>query len=140
MFHDEVGRGTALLIDQPWPMGRHLFFVLTDASEDGHPRFPVLVPLNSRYDPDGTERRQFDDSCVLHRGDHPYVRHESYIKYRGARIDWHINFLIEGIKDGKIEMRERATDELFSRIIEGAGKSSFSTPELRRRLGLISRR
>jgi len=59
---------------------RHLFIVLTDPSKTGE---VVTVGISTIRDstPDGAL------TCRLNAGDHPFIRHPSYVDYHRARVE-----------------------------------------------------
>lgn len=56
-----------------------------------------------------------DDSCRLQKGDHPFIRHDSYVAYRETAM-----FSEEQIKGDKSIECQQASTELVKKIINGA--------------------
>lgn len=101
----------------------HLFFVLNDPDDDTE---AVLANLCSVH-------RRADRTCILNPGDHPFVRHESYIDYRHCRTDT-VAHLKKMLERGYWTRREDADDELIERIVEGARGSEHTRPRILRLL------
>jgi hypothetical protein len=98
---------------------KHLFIVCTDACENGN---HVLVSITSWTNDlcDGTTR--------LSKGDHPFVRKDSYMFYRGARIE-NAEVIQVGLDEGKFEFYEDPmSDEWVKKIMDGLCKS-IHTPK-----------
>lgn len=106
------------------------FFIPTGGKE--HLFFVVLGPLDLEDSPkqqfllvNATTVRendpQFDDSCVLQVGDHPFIKHASYIAYRSARLEAARH--IESVLGTVFRPGEDCSKEVLQRIIEGAKKS-----------------
>ena len=58
-------------------------------------------------------------------GDHPFVRHESYIDYRHCRTD-SIAHLTTLLNSGYVKRMADASDELVERALEGAKRSEHT--------------
>lgn len=59
---------------------KHLFIILTNPSEDGA---VVTVTISTVRD----SVHDDDLFCMLNKGDHPFIRHQSYVDYKRARIE-----------------------------------------------------
>lgn len=55
----------------------HLWIVINDPAR--HNNRALIVPVS-------TLRMRSDTTCVLRSGEHPFIRHDSYIRFRAARI------------------------------------------------------
>ncbi len=64
----------------------------------------------------------FDESCLLNPGDHPFIRHESFVDYRFTRIE-SAEHIDARVADGSFDLKEPCSPELIKRIIDGAIKS-----------------
>jgi hypothetical protein len=92
---------------------KHLWIVCSDPAKNSE---EVLI-LNLTTDP------IFDDrSCVLHRGDHPFVRRDCYINYAEGYLQSDA-FLNKKITDKVIELREPMSSAVMQRIWYGASVS-----------------
>lgn len=118
---------------------KHLFILLTDPT-------PVSGPL---YDNTGvvlqkgasekqilmvsisTLKPQFphDPTCLLYQGDHPFIKHDSYVKYSKARIEG-AEGIMRGIKNGVLIQHDPVDTAIFARICHGLTQSRFTTPKV----------
>lgn len=65
-----------------------------------------------------------DAACILHAGEHPALKHDSYMYYAGSQCvsaEW----LAERIRDGNFRIMERLQDDVYARVVEGAQRSRF---------------
>ena len=66
--------------------------------------------------------KYYDNACVLNEGDHPFIKHQSYLLYRmadtlgAAKIARYVNLK-------HYVTREDWGDEVFSRIVNGLAAS-----------------
>jgi hypothetical protein len=89
----------------------HLFVVLTDpAKHDG----VLLVNATSCY-PGAPE----DPSCYLYAGDHPFIKHESYILYAKARYILKTRLSIEIASQNFIPHPPKLDPIVFARVLAG---------------------
>lgn len=124
---ETVNAGDTFLVAHPY---NHLHVVCSDPTADAS---KVLL-LNIT-----TFRPKEDESCILMKGDHPFIKHKSCIRYKDARVASvaQIQTLLNG---GQMSRREPVSAELLARIRDGAGVSDFLPEEYRRLLqgqGLI---
>ena len=72
-------------------------------------------------------------------GDHPFVRHATYVNYRNCRVVANSQLDAQHAA-GQLILEQRAGDELLERIRQGAAQSEF-TPfealELLKQQGLV---
>lgn len=90
---------------------QHLFVVLTDpAKHDG----VLLVNATSCHPgvPD-------DPSCYLHVGDHPFIRHQSYVLYSKARYILKARLSIEIASQNFIPHSPQINPIVFARVLAG---------------------
>ncbi|WP_228849928.1 hypothetical protein [Halocynthiibacter styelae] len=71
----------------------------------------LVVNISSFYD-------GCDDTCLLDRGDHPFVQHCSYVFYARAEICKASN-LQSGISQGKLRPQADMSEDVFFRVLEG---------------------
>lgn len=122
-----VNAGDTFLVAHPY---KHLHVVCSDPAADTSK--VLLLSIT-------TFRPKEDESCILVKGDHPFITHKSCIRYKDARVASvaQIRTLLNG---GQMTRREPVSAELLARIREGAEKSDFLPEEYRRLLqsqGLI---
>lgn len=87
---------------------KHLFIILT-TPVDG---VVITVNLSSCKTP------FYDQSCILDKGDHSFIRHKGYIAYHRAEI-----LKTTQLENMTIKQLEQVTDDVFSRIVGGLLKS-----------------
>lgn len=93
------------------PKGDHLFFcVLGPLLIDGV-ECVLSVPVCSA-------EGRYDETCVLQVGEHPFLRHTSYISYAHARVD-RASDVQEHLNSQYFRVAERASAELSSKILAG---------------------
>jgi hypothetical protein len=123
--------GTTLLIPSgpSHDPGRfHLFIALT-APQCIDVADPVLfVPMVSLSTLAAS--RPFDSACLLRAGEHPFVRHDSYVAY-GLAICQPLSKLEAGIQRGMYELREPLTPTILERVLKGALESKHIKPRIR---------
>ena len=64
------------------------------------------------------EKGTYDGTCVLRAGDHPFITHDSYIRYKGAVV-MRVEKLISAVNSGEITVMGNVSDEVFGRILAG---------------------
>jgi hypothetical protein len=124
---EPVNAGDTYLVAHPY---NHLHVVCSDPAADTSK--VLLVSIT-------TFRPKEDESCILGKGDHPFINHKSCMRYKDARVASvaQIRTLLNG---GQMTRREPVSGVLLARIRDGAGKSDFLPEECRRLLqsqGLI---
>ncbi len=67
-----------------------------------------------------------DPACYLNVGDHPFVRHKSYVFYSDAII-WKVPNVISREQSGELEKKADIDEHVFQRIIDGYELSDFTT-------------
>lgn len=100
----------------------HLFVVLTDPAKHAG---ILLVNATSCYPgvPD-------DPSCYLYVGDHPFIRHQSYVLYSKARYILKARLSIEIASKNFIPHSPQMPPTVFARVIAGIA-SPHMTPNER---------
>lgn len=103
--------------------GAHLWIVISDPAADSD----RVVSVNLT-----TKRilRNEDHTCVLDVGDHPFVRHPTYVNYRGARITSNAE-LDDEFRSNVIKLDGGASTELLAKLISAAHKSPFTAREVK---------
>lgn len=71
-----------------------------------------------------------DKSCLVDSGDHPFIKHPSYVNYRGARCDSYEQ-IQKLINNGVFIEKEPCSDELLKKIINGALASKMISREFK---------
>lgn len=103
---------------------KHLFILLTDpcSEAEGTEKSVLLVSLSTVRD-----KIPHDGSCLLHPGDHAFVKTTSYVVYQRARIET-ANKLLEGVKQGLLVPQDTIDPGVFARICKGLEESRFTSP------------
>lgn len=118
-------RATLLLPSGPAedPNRKHLFVVLSDPFDcpDGE-KYLLLVGLSSV-----PEIGNYDNSCILRPGDHPFIKHDSFVFYSKARIE-NAGKILRGVREGKLAPYETVSPEVFEKICQGVVSSPFTPP------------
>lgn len=127
-----IEAGTALFlrtgpVHDPGRM--HLFIVLTapksiDSAEPGALCVP-MVSLSSI-----PKDRLYDETCVLRAGDHPFIRHDSYVAY-GLAIHPSLSTLHEKIRRGECDIAEPLNPAVLERVYKGVFLSKHVKPRFR---------
>jgi hypothetical protein len=106
---------------------RHLNIVITDPDEEQN---YLVVPVTTYHtQDDGTPFSGQDKSCLLGPGDHPFIKHDSYVKYAKARIMSFIE-IFNGIRKGILIAKEDVDAQVLKAIQDGAKKSPYLREEL----------
>lgn len=101
------------------PNRKHLHIVI--ARNVGPPAQVLTVPVCS------LGSHHHDDTTVLRTGAHPFIRHDSYIKYSAARID-NEAAMRRGIQSRLFETKENFRQDVLMRIRDGLRYSRFTKP------------
>lgn len=110
------------------PDRMHLFVVLTNPFDDigdGIQKV-LLVSFSSVRD-----YYNHDPACVLNPGDHPFVKHESFVVYKRAIIV-EANKLIEGVRKNVFSSHTPMSESVLSKIHQGLESSEHTTPRVLR--------
>lgn len=112
-----VKRATLLIPSGPEsdPNRKHLFICLTDCY--GAEKETLIVSA-STFRPN----LPADSACKLFAGDHPFLKHESYVDYGSARIIT-ADKLMKGIKLDFFVPKEPLETSIFARVCYGLEQS-----------------
>lgn len=105
---------------------KHLFILLTNPYP--HPESnikSVLLVSISTLKPS----LPHDPACKLYNGDHPFIKDDSYVVYRLARIET-ADKLIKGVNQGIFKHKETLGGDIFARVCHGLGESRFIAPAI----------
>jgi hypothetical protein len=93
----------------------HLWIVMSDPEK----RADQIVIVNVT-----SWREGADPSCRLSAGDHPFVRHDSYVNYDDSKIV--SQQVLENLESrGLITRHQDVNGRLLAKVREGAGASAF---------------
>jgi hypothetical protein len=107
--------GTTFLMDAAQS---HLRVLISDPVKNANQI--VIVGLT-------TLRDYKDNSCILERGAHPWITHDTCVEYRRA-IAVSLEQLFHGKDSGAFKIQEPMGEETLQRIIAGAALSEFFPP------------
>lgn len=118
-------RATLLIPSGPAddPDRKHLFIVLTDPT--GAEREVLLVSISS-----AAAGRPSDPACLLYAGDHPFIRHDSFISYRSLRVEPE-DRILRGLTNGELVAHDSLESALFARVCYGLETSRYVAPKFR---------
>mgnify|MGYP000060538622 FL=1 len=104
---------------------KHLFILLTDPHTDEAGKHCVLMVSLS------TIRKGIphDPTCILYAGDHPFVKHDSYVVYQKARLE-EADKVLRGVKNGQLVPQEPMDGTVFARICKGLEDSKLTPSKL----------
>lgn len=94
----------------------HLWIILSDPVN--HPEAPVLIANLT------TRRAGSDTACVLARGDHPFIKHDSCVNYQDSRLA-EAKTLAGALTAKLLLAREPMSADVLRRIRVGASASRF---------------
>lgn len=118
----------ATLLMPSGPQGDHLHIVLNDPKLfPGYGANPCLVLVNVSTVRDGAE---CDATCILEAGCHPFVKQESFIVYRSARIE-PLAHVARLVKQGFFKPHPAVDAALLARIRTGLRSSAFTKREFK---------
>ncbi|MFZ4524204.1 MAG: hypothetical protein ACOYOE_01315 [Chlorobium sp.] len=86
----------------------------------------LLVNFSSIY-----EGIYYDDAFVVNIGEHPFIKHPSYIEYRLAAID-KASHLLKCADSGYFMPKESVSTELYSRICNGLMISAHTPKRIKK--------
>lgn len=128
-------KGNTLLVPSgPKDGHKHLFALMLDPSvvdDYGETPFVLMACVSSVVnDTPG------DDSCLLGKGDHPFIGHDSFVDYRFTRLE-QVEIVQKRIQEGVFIEKDACSPELIKKIIQGALKSRRINREHKRILELV---
>jgi hypothetical protein len=107
----------------------HLWVILTDPT--AYPECIIIVNLSSC-----DNNRRHDPACVLKPGEHWFIRHNTFVYYRGA-----IALTLRQLIDANISLKTAVTPSILERIRDGASRTDRLSHHIRKHLieqGIIS--
>jgi hypothetical protein len=102
---------------------KHLWVVISDPV--AKPNDPVVIVSLVTYRP------SIESTCLLHPGDHDFIRHKTAVYYRAVRM--HRRGQLVGLaRRGELDMREPMPPDVLDRIRVGAFASDNVRGEIRK--------
>lgn len=114
--------GTTILIPSgplDDPLRRHLFVVA--ARKEGPPRQVLIVSISS------IGNAYQDDTVLFGVGDHPFIQHESYVRYTDARI-MEEAAIMRGLGNRIMEKHDDCEEDFLQRVLDGFERSPDAKP------------
>jgi hypothetical protein len=93
----------------------HLYIILSDACKEGN---HLLVPVCSAF-------VKCDKTCLLGKGDHDFIKHDSYVAYNLMRI-YGSSHLTTQVNSKTISYEGMMDEKIFARVHEGVRTSRNS--------------
>ena len=108
------------------PDQKHLFILLTDPVQifDYEGKHSLLVGITTIH-----PGIPHDPACELYAGDHPFIKHKSFVYYAEARIEISQK-LVDGVKRGIFSPQGMLAEEIFARVYHGLELSRSTTPKI----------
>ena len=105
---------------------KHLFVLLTNPypNLESNIKSVLLVSISTLR-----PNLPHDTACKLYKGDHPFIKADSFVLYRLARIET-TDKLIKGVGEGVFYHKETLSEEIFTRVAHGLTESRFTTPAI----------
>ena len=119
-----VQRATLLIPSGPPndPDRKHLFICVTDPV--GVERQTLIVPVSTLV-----TGLPHDPACRLFAGDHPFIRHDSFVSYRQAQVQAAAR-IERGVKEGRLIAHDILDGAIFARVCLGLTESRFVPPSV----------
>lgn len=102
---------------------KHLFILLNNPVDQK--RLVLLVSISTVR-----PGRPHDPACLLYPGDHPFIKVDSYVVYRKARIE-EADKIERGVTGQILVPREPMDAAIFVRICEGVLVSRHTEPAIK---------
>jgi len=107
----------------------HLFIILTDSVADllnGQKESNLLTSVSTL-----NPALPHDKTCILHKGDHPFISHDSYVSYRDSRI-LETAKIIKGVETGVLIQKPLMDSGIVDKICDGLSDSPHSPEKIKR--------
>lgn len=99
----------------------HLWLIINDPA--AHHNLALIVNVT-------TLRLDAESTCLVAPGEHPFVKHDSYVRFAGAR-QARVADLAAAVKKGLLKPQQAASKTLLEKIRTGAQASPQLPCELR---------
>jgi hypothetical protein len=99
----------------------HLWIIVNDPA--AHAGIALIVNVS-------TLRQNAETTCIVQQGEHPFIQHDSYVRYGSAR-EAKVADLVEGVKRRLLKPHQSASQHLLAKVRAGARASPFLAQELR---------
>ena len=115
-----VCAGNTYKLPVRWKSIPHLWVVLTDPDDSDQ---VIMVSLT-------THRKDSDETVVLHRGDHSFVRHKTVVYYQDARFASALS-LTKAVRQGVATLHDSCGYDLLYKIQNGALESPHTPNDIK---------
>ena len=109
--------------------GKHLFIILNDPKLFTNYGSALCIALVSLSSVPAQEVR-FDETCILHAGCHPSVRHDTYVYYRGTRME-QLRDVLKRLEEGFYMPGEPLETHVLAAVKAGLLASPFTKREFK---------
>ena len=116
MSYMPARRGTILIPSGPLhdQARKHLFVICTDPCEKG---LQLVIPISSKTND------LCDSTCVLQPHEHAFLKHDSFVFYKKARIESSC-IITKGVNDRVFIPHDEMNRQSFQKIMNGICRSS----------------
>ncbi len=104
---------------------KHLFILLTDPYKNINMDDSWILMVSLSTIRTGVPH---DPTCILYVGDHPFIKHESYVFYQKARLE-NADKILRGIKSGQLIPQDPIDRSVFARVCKGLQESRLTPPK-----------
>lgn len=97
----------------------HLNVVLYEPAHypaEGYGKHLCIVRVNFTSIKEGI---YYDNACIIHSGDHPFIKHDSYVFYEKMEIEFH-SHIVTCVNNGTYRPAEPVTTEVLKKMQDGA--------------------
>lgn len=70
-----------------------------------------------------------DPACLLYKGEHPFIVHDSYVYYADA-IVWKVPNVVSREQSGELIQHADITNDVFQRVLDGFQLSDFTSGKI----------
>lgn len=122
-------RGTLLIPSGPShdPDRLHLHIICTDPDADGK---QLIVSMCTKAN------APFDDTCILQKHEHTFLKHESYVLYRKAKIILQ-SALVNGVNAKLFVPKDDVNGQAFLKITNGICASPQTAKKIKSYFGCV---
>jgi hypothetical protein len=104
---------------------KHLFILLTDPYKNINMDDSWILMVSLSTIRTGVPH---DPTCILYVGDHPFIKHESYVFYQKARLE-NADKILRGVKSGQLIPQDPIDRSVFARVCKGLQESRLTPPK-----------
>ncbi len=116
-------KGHTLLIPSgPREGHKHLFAVMLEpvaVADGGYGSKPIVLLACVTSVVNGVP---LEDTCLLGKGDHPFIEHDSFVDYRFTRVE-QADVVEKRVQEGVFIAKDACSSDVLKKIIQGALKS-----------------